>query len=226
MEIKKNPKADLEKRRGLYFQIGLAVVLSLILLAFELKINPDSDNSFAQNANTLIDDEIVPITKQEEIKTPPPPPPPVQEVLEIVENNEEIKNEAQIEDTEADDKTQIQAPIDVQQEEESDEVINFYVIEEKPEFPGGEAAMMKWINSNVKYPEIAKENGITGKVFVQFVINKEGKVGNVELLRGVDPYLDKEALRVVSNMPAWKPGKQRGKAVKVSFQLPINFKLY
>jgi periplasmic protein TonB len=85
---------------------------------------------------------------------------------------------------------------------------------------------MKWIASEVKYPEIAKENGITGKVYVQFVINKDGKVVDVQILRGVDPYLDKEALRVVAAMPAWSPGKQRGKTVKVSFQLPINFKLY
>jgi len=83
--------------------------------------------------------------------------------------------------------------------------------------------MIKWISANVKYPEIAKENGITGKVFVQFVIDKNGKVTDVQIIRGVDPYLDKEAIRVVSSMPAWTPGKQRGKTVKVSFQLPITF---
>lgn len=85
--------------------------------------------------------------------------------------------------------------------------------------------MMKWIASNVKYPDVAIENKITGKVFILFVINKEGKVSNVELLVGVNPCLDKEALRVVSNMPNWKPGKQRGKPIKVSYKLPINFKL-
>ena len=226
MELKKNPKADLDRKRGLFFQIGIAVVLSIILFAFELKLDPNSDNAFADNSTQIIDDEIIPITKQEEIKTPPPPPPPPQEIIEIVENNEELENEANIEDTEADANTEIQAPIEVAQEEESDEVVNFYVIENKPTFgDGSDNAINKWIVQNVKYPPIAKENGITGKVFVQFVIDKNGKVTNVELLRGVDPSLDKEALRVVSSMPNWKPGSQRGKPVRVSFQLPINFKL-
>ncbi len=99
------------------------------------------------------------------------------------------------------------------------------VIEEKPEFPGGEAAAFQWIANNIKYPEIAKENNIQGKVFVQFVIGKDGKVTDVQVVRGVDPSLDKEAVRVIQSMPAWKPGKQRNKPVKVSFQLPINFKL-
>lgn len=226
MELKKNPKADLERRRSLFFQIGLAIVLSVILFAFELKINPDTDNAFAQNQNAFIDDEIIPITQQEPPKVEPPPPPPPQEVLEIVENNEELQNEANIENTESDANTQIQAPVEVAQEEESDEIVNFYVIENKPTFgDGSDAAVNRWIAQNVKYPEIAKEAGVSGKVFVQFVIGKDGKVTDVQLLRGVDPYLDKEALRVVSAMPAWKPGSQRGKPVKVSFQIPINFKL-
>jgi len=225
MELKKNPKADLDKKRSIFFQIGLAIALSVILFAFELKLEPDNNNAFAQGPNALIDDEIIPITKQEEIKTPPPPPPPVQEVLEIVENNQELKNEAKIETTESDANTQI-APVELKHEEESDEIVNFYVIENKPTFgDGSEAAVNKWIAQNVKYPEIAKENGIMGKVFVQFVIDKNGKVTDVQLLRGVDPYLDKEAFRVVSAMPAWKPGSQRGKPVRVSFQIPINFKL-
>ncbi|MGQ9847742.1 MAG: energy transducer TonB, partial [Bacteroidales bacterium] len=172
-----------------------------------------------------IEEEIIPITKQEELKTPPPPPPPVTDVLEIVEDNKEITNEVTVENTEADANTEIQAKVEVQEEEETEEVVNFYVIEEKPEFPGGEAAMFQWISKNIKYPEIAKENGVQGKVYIQFVIGKDGKVTDVQVIRGVDPSLDKEAVRVVQSMPAWKPGKQRGKPVKVSFQLPINFKL-
>ncbi len=225
MELKKNPKVDLERKRNLFFQLGLFVTLALVLFAFELKIVPGGDNSLLAGNIGPIEEEIIPITKQEEIKTPPPPPPPVTDVLEIVENNQEITNEVKIESTEADAKTQISAPIEVQHEEEADEVINFYVIEEKPEFPGGEAAMFQWIAKNIKYPDIAKENGIQGKVFVQFVIGKDGKVTDVTIVRGVDPSLDKEALRVIQSMPPWKPGKQRGKPVRVSFQLPINFKL-
>ncbi|NMD00437.1 MAG: energy transducer TonB [Bacteroidales bacterium] len=225
MELKKNPEADLEKKRNLFFQIGLTVTLALILFAFELKIMPSDENTFVAENTGKIEEEIVPITKQEELKTPPPPPPAVTDVLEIVEDNKELTNEVKVENTEADANTQIQAPIEVQQEEENEEIVNFYVIEEKPEFPGGEAAMFQWIAKNVKYPEIAKENGVQGKVFVQFVIGKEGKVTDVQVVRGVDPSLDKEAVRIIQSMPAWKPGKQRGKPVKVSFQLPINFKL-
>lgn len=225
MEIKKNPQVDLEKKRSLYFQVGLVITLALILFLFELKIMPSEDTSQFVSTATTVEEEIIPITKQEEIKNLPPPPPPVTEVLQIVENNEQIENEAQIENTEADANTQIQAPVEVQEEKEEEEVINFYVIEEKPEFPGGEAAMFQWIANNIKYPEIAKENNIQGKVFVQFVIGKDGKVTDVQVVRGVDPSLDKEAVRVIQSMPAWKPGKQRNKPVKVSFQLPINFKL-
>lgn len=225
MELKKNPEADLEKKRNLFFQIGLTATLALILFAFELKIMPSDDNTFVAENTGKIEEEIVPITKQEELKTPPPPPPAVTDVLEIVDDNKQLTNEVKVENTEADANTQIQAKVEVQQEEENEEVVNFYVIEEKPEFPGGEAAMFQWISKTVKYPEIAKENGVQGKVFVQFVIGKEGKVTDVQVVRGVDPSLDKEAIRVIQNMPAWKPGKQRGKAVKVSFQLPINFKL-
>ena len=225
METKKNPKVDLERKRSLFFQIGLFITLALILFVFELKIVPGNDELFVAGNTGPIEEEIIPITKQEEIKTPPPPPPPVTDVIEIVENNQEIQNEVKIESTEADANTQISAPVEVQQEEEIEEVINFYVIEEKPEFPGGEAAMFQWIAKNIKYPEIAKENGVQGKVFVQFVIGKDGKVTDVQVVRGVDPSLDKEAVRVIQSMPTWKPGKQRGKAVKVSFQIPINFKL-
>ncbi len=225
METKKNPKVDLERKRSLFFQIGLFITLALILFVFELKIVPGNDELFVAENTGPIEEEIIPITKQEEIKTPPPPPPPVTDVIEIVENNQEIQNEVKIESTEADANTQISAPVEVQQEEEIEEVINFYVIEEKPEFPGGEAAMFQWIAKNIKYPEIAKENGVQGKVFVQFVIGKDGKVTDVQVVRGVDPSLDKEAVRVIQSMPTWKPGKQRGKAVKVSFQIPINFKL-
>lgn len=225
MEIKKNPQVDLEKKRSLYFQLGLIITLALIFFLFELKIMPSEDTGQFVSTATTVEEEIIPITKQEEIKNLPPPPPAVTEVLEIVENNEQIENEAQIENTEADANTQIQAPVEVQEEQEADEVINFYVIEEKPEFPGGEAAMFQWIANNIKYPEIAKENNIQGKVYVQFVIGKDGKVSDVQVVRGVDPSLDKEAVRVIQSMPAWKPGKQRNKPVKVSFQLPINFKL-
>ena len=94
-----------------------------------------------------------------------------------------------------------------------------------PEFPGGELAMRKYLADHVQYPEIAKENGLSGKVFVQFVVNQKGEIENVKIARGVDPALDKEAMRVVQSLPKWKPGSQLGKPVRVSFTVPINFQL-
>jgi len=193
-----------------------------------------------RHTNNLVDETVsvnlMDVKAPEDEPPPPPPPPPPAEmekqvkftapvVVDSVDEKVEMATtEEQVATTVNEEVTEVVETNEVIKEEE--EVINFYVIEEKPMFPGGEEAMMKWIGSEVKYPEIAKENGITGKVFVQFCINKDGKVVDVQILRGVDPYLDKEAVRVVSNMPSWTPGKQRGKAVKVSFQLPINFKLY
>ena len=225
MEIKKSPKADLEKRKGLFMQIGLLVVLALVYMAFEWTSKGDIDTDIQELvAEETFEEEMVNTFREEQ--PPPPPPPEAPEVLDIVEDDTEIEEEIIIDDTEIDEDTEIDIQVDTEEEEETDEVFDFFVLEDKPEFPGGNAALLKWIANNTKYPEIAKENNITGRVFVQFVIGKSGAVTNVKILRGVDPYLDKEALRVVKSMPKWKPGKQRGKAVKVSYQVPINFKLY
>ena len=224
MEVKKNPKYDLEKKKGIFVEIGYVFVLIVLLSAFQYRSDDNNVSSLGELGDAVVEDEIIPITRQEEVKPPPPPPPQVVEVLNIVENDVEVDDELDIEETEADQTTEIE-PI-VQEEEETEEVFNFYVLEDKPKFPGGDVGLQTWIVKHTKYPEIAKENGITGKVYVQFVIGKDGKVGDVKLLRGVDPALDKEALRVIKSLPAWSPGKQRGKAVKVSFQVPINFTLY
>ncbi|RKX17639.1 MAG: energy transducer TonB [Candidatus Zixiibacteriota bacterium] len=224
MEVKKNPKVDLEKKRPILLEIGFIVSLALIFVGFQYQSSDKAENTLGNLGDMQIEEEIIPITRQQEIKQPPPPPQVVEE-LNIVEDDEEIDEELEIEDTEADENTEVEQ-VEIQPQEEEEEILNFYVIENKPEFPGGQAAMFKYIAEHTKYPEIAKENGITGKVFVQFVIGKDGKVTDVKVIRGIDPYLDKEALRVVKSMPKWKPGSQRGKAVKVSFQLPINFTLY
>ena len=224
MEPKKLHKADLEKRKGMFFQIGLVIILAIVLIAFEWTSSNSGTGTLGELGDMVIEEEIIPITRQEEIK-PPPPPPQVTEVLNIVEDDVELEDELEMEDTEADENTEIEIT-DIDDDEETDEIFNFYVLEDKPVFPGGEAALLKYIAKHTRYPEIAKENGITGRVFVQFVINKKGEVTNVELIRGVDPYLDAEALRVVKSLPNWAPGKQRGKPVKVSYQVPIKFKLY
>ena len=216
MEAKKNPEVNLERKRGLFLQIGLVVSLLLVLVAFEYK----SYEKVAYNLGQLnlddLEEEIIPITKQE-VKPPPPPPPPP-EVIEIVEDEVEIENEIEIEDTESDEDEEIEI------EEEDDEEF-FMVVENMPEFPGGDLGLMKYIQKNVKYPPIAKEYNITGKVYVSFIVDRQGKVTNVKVVRGVDKNLDAEAVRVVKSLPKYKPGKQRGKAVRVMFTIPINFTL-
>jgi len=224
MELKKSPQADLERNKNLFTLIGLVVILGILLMAFEYRASDDNIASLGELGDMNLEEEIIPITRQEEKPPPPPPKPKVIEILEIVEDDVELEEELEMEDSEADEETEVEV-VEVE-EEESDEVFQFAVIEDKPEFPGGMPALMKYLGSNTKFPQIAKENGIQGRVFIQFVIDKKGKVTNVEVVRGVDPYLDKEALRVVKGMPSWKPGKQRGKAVKVSYIVPINFKLF
>ena len=215
MQIKKNPKVNLEKKRALFLQIGLVVTLLSVFAAFEYK-------SYQKNAYDLgalslddLEEEIIPITKQE-VKPPPPPPPPP-EIIEIVEDEVEIEEELEIEDTESDEDEIII------EEEDDDEF--FMVVENMPEFPGGDLGLMKYIQKNVKYPPIAKEYNITGKVYVSFIVDKSGAVTNVKVVRGVDKNLDAEAVRVVKSLPKYKPGQQRGKPVRVMFTIPINFTL-
>ena len=216
MELKKNPKANLEHKRSLFLQIGLVVTLLLILGAFEYRsYDRQTYDLGALNLDDL-EEEIIPITKQE-IKPPPPPPPPP-EVIEIVEDDVEIEEEIEIEDTESDEDEIIEI------EEEDDEEF-FMVVENMPEFPGGDAGLMKYIVNNVRYPAIAKEYNITGKVYVSFIVDKSGNVTDVKVVRGVDKNLDAEAVRVVKSLPKYKPGKQRGKPVRVMFTIPINFTL-
>lgn len=216
MEPKKNPEISLEKKKGLFFQIGLVVTLVIVLGAFEWKSYEKVDYNLGQLNLDDLEEEIIPITRQE--ITPPPPPPPPPEVIVIVEDIVEIVDEAKIETTESDEMVAIEI------EEESDEEF-FMVVENMPEFPGGDAGLMKYIQKNVKYPPIAKEYNITGKVYVSFIVDKSGSVTDVKIVRGVDKSLDAEALRVVKSLPKYKPGKQRGKAVRVMFTIPINFTL-
>jgi protein TonB len=215
MQIKKNPKVDLEKKRALFLQIALVVTLLLVFAAFEYKTY--QKNAYDLGALSLddLEEEIIPITKQE-VKPPPPPPPPP-EIIEIVEDEVEIEEELEIEDTESDEDEIII------EEEDDDEF--FMVVENMPVFPGGDLGLMKYIQKNVRYPAIAKEYNITGKVYVSFIVDKQGKVTNVKIVRGVDKNLDAEAVRVVKSLPKYTPGKQRGKAVRVMFTIPINFTL-
>ena len=229
MEIKKSPKADLEGKKGVFFEIGLTLALAVLLFAFEWKSSTEQVTPFQTPAEEQIEDEIIPITQQ--MLKPPPPPPPapkLTDLIKIVEDELSIDEELEIDDAEADVENKNNYNFDYDGdswgEEESDgEADIFQVVEDMPQFPGG--SVQKWIAKNVKYPMIAQENNIQGKVFVQFVIEKDGSVSDVKVARSVDPSLDKEAIRVVKAMPKWKPGKQRGKPVRVSYTVPINFQL-
>ncbi len=225
MEVKKSPKADLETKKRIFMQIGMVVVLALVLIAFEWSTSDVDSGQFEMMDDLDAEEEIIPITRQEEVKPPPPPPPPkVTDVLNIVDDDVELDEELDIEDSEIDEDTEVEFDISLE-EEESDDAPVFFIVEDMPEFPGGDLALRKFIVESVKYPSIASENGIQGRVYVQFVVGTDGKVSQVKVARGVDPNLDKEAVRVVQSMPKWKPGKQRGKSVKVSYTVPINFVL-
>ena len=227
MELKKNPKADLEKRRGLYLEIGLVVILAASLVAFEVK-SYDSDESTAFVREVV--DEPEEIIIQTDIQEPPPPPPQevpeVTTVINIVENDQKIENELVVDAGLNEDTRNIAiAPVVVEEEEEVKEEEIFTVVENEPEFPGGMEALYKYLAQNIKYPQLARENGITGKVYVTFVVEKDGSIANPKILRDIGGGCGAEAIRVVKSMPKWTPGKQRGKAVRVQFNLPVNFNL-
>ena len=225
MHIKKSEKASLEKDKLVYVLMGLVFVLSLVYVALEWT-EREVTKYDVTDTEFLFEEEVeIQQTSQE---TPPPPPPPaVQEVevLNVVEDNVETES---IEVNTEDDKeveVVIAAPVEAPVEEEEEEVV-FVVVEKMPEFPGGQQALFKYLSENVKYPVIAQENGIQGRVICQFVVNRDGSIVDVEVVRsGGDPSLDKEAIRVIKSMPKWKAGQQRGKPVRVKYTVPVNFKL-
>ena len=225
MQLKKSPKASLEDKKLVYVLMGLVLVLSICYVAFEWTEKEVTKYVVTEDL-AFIDEEIdIQQTTQE---TPPPPPPaPIQEVevLNVVEDDVEVE---EIEINTEDDKdveVVIAPPVEAPVEEEEEEVI-FMVVESMPEFPGGQQALFKYLAENVKYPVIAQENGIQGRVICQFVVNKDGSIVDVVAVRSSgEPSLDKEAIRVIKSMPKWKPGKQRGKPVRVKYTVPVNFRL-
>ena len=230
MEIKKSRKADLEGGKGLSILMGIVVGLAVLFVGFEWGTQEKTIQKDEGIADIIAEEEID-ITRQEETPPPAPPPPPVEqvaEVLNVVEDDVEVENTDLLssEDNQAEAQTQTYVPpvVKVEEEEESSQQI-FMVVEEMPEFPGGQAALMSFIAKSIKYPVVAQENGIQGRVTCSFVVNKDGSIVDAEVIRGIDPSLDKEALRVINTMPKWKPGKQRGKPVRVKFTVPINFRL-
>ena len=235
MQLKKNPKADLTKNSSLYFAIGLAIVLFVSWQAIEWKTYDKTGYGYESLNVEDEDDEEVPITEQIKTPPPPPPPPPAPEVIEIVEDEEEVE-ETVIESTETDQEEIVEVE-DIEVEDDFEDVdVPFAVIEDVPIFPGCEKVaksqrrdcfqekMNKHIRKNFRYPEIAQEMGIQGRVYVQFVIAKDGSITSIRM-RGPDKNLEKEANRIISRLPKMTPGKQRGRAVRVPFSIPITFRL-
>ena len=229
MEIKKSPKAELEKGKTMNVLMGMIVGLAVMFVGFEWS---SREITIAQDEGVadVIAEEEVEITRQENAPPPPPPPPApaVAEVLTVVEDDVQL-DDVDILSSEDDASTaQVQTytpPAVVEEEEEESAQQIFTVVEEMPEFPGGQGALLQYLSKSIKYPVIAQENGIQGRVSCSFVVEKDGSVTDVQVLRGVDPSLDKEAIRVITAMPKWKPGKQRGKPVRVKYTVPVTFRL-
>ena len=228
MEIKKSDKANLENKKLLFVEIGLVVALGITLFAFEWTSKETKVSTLEDTTEVLIEEEIIPITQD----TPPPPPaapkiPVLSDQIDIVDDEIELEDDLfmNLED-DASLGVEIMDYIEVEEEVVEEEAIPFQLVEEKPSFQGGDANQFsKWVNQRLVYPEIAKENGVQGRVTLQFTVEKDGTVTKVKVLRGVDPSLDKEAVRVVSMSPKWKPGKQRDRAVPVTFTFPVVFQL-
>ena len=229
MEQKKTVKADLESKKTVFLQIGLVIALAVTLAAFEYKSYDKQEVSgFGDNKFVDVPEEMVQITQQQ--NTPPPPAPPATTtVINIVNNDAIVEDDFKI-DAEADENTQMEqysAPKVTTQvvEEEVSEVEIFTVVEEAPSYPGGDEARIKFLQENIKYPQMARESGIAGTVYVTFVVERDGNVTDVKVMRGIGGGCDEEAIRVIKAMPKWNPGKQRGKPVRVQFNMPIKFTL-
>ncbi|MBO4817206.1 MAG: energy transducer TonB [Bacteroidales bacterium] len=227
MEVKKSAKANLENKKLFFAEIGLVAALLVVWGAFEYTSKEKKESTLEADNTVIIEEEIVPITES----TPPPPEaapkiPVLSDQIEIVTDDIQVDDMFQSLD---DDNTGVEIMDyveEVQEEVIEEEAIPFQLVENKPKFNGGDAnEFSKWVNQRLVYPEIAKENGVQGRVMLQFTVNADGSVSNVKVLRGVDPALDKEAMRVVSSSPKWTPGKQRDRAVKVTYTFPVIFQL-
>lgn len=222
MENKKNPQLDLRKKSGLFLNIGFAISLSFVLFAFEYKSY--NDESFIEL--TAINEDFPDMVDVPPTKQPPPPPPKIQQP-EIIAVDDDMEIEELDIDTDTDitEEDAIEAIIldDEEPEEVADKI--FLFAEHQPSFPGGMKAFYQYIGKKMKYPSKARKMGIEGRVIITFVIDKDGSITDLKLLRGIGAGCDEEAIRVLKMLPKWNPGKQRGKPVKVQMTIPINFKL-
>jgi protein TonB len=221
MRSKKSEQANLERHRGTYRQMGIILALGLLFIAFEYTNADIADPNYDQSTEVAVEMDYVPITKPKQADLPKPPSIIFDKMVIDLFNlslEEDIEIISEIDPSD-------DIIFDHGESIEVDDDSVFIIVENAPEFPGGYTELMRYLSENVVYPTIAQEVGIQGRVYVQFVVNKKGKIVDVHILKGVDRSLNAEAMRVVQNMPDWKPGSQRGKTVNVSYRLPINFKL-
>ena len=226
MEVKKSPKADLEGKKSTWLLVGYVVVLAFMFVAFEWTQRDVKIDTSQAVADVVFEEEIIPFTETPEQAAPPPPEAPKEaELLEIVDDKADIEETTTIINDDIHDRVEgIYVTVEVFEEEPAVQTI-FVGVENMPDFPGGQAALMQYLAKNIKYPTFAQENGTQGRVIVQFVVNRDGSIVDAKVVRSVDPYLDKEALRVINTMPKWKPGMQRGKPVRVKFTVPVMYRL-
>ncbi len=223
MELRKYPEVDVRRKADIFFMIGLVASLGLTYGAFSITTHDEVEK---QEQTELIDDEpeeVMDITRQEQ---PPPPPPPPPQTIEVIDDDSEVE-EAEIESTEIDQETEITeyVPEQVEVAEATKEPEVFTVVEDMPEFPGGQAELFKYLQKNLEYPPLAKENNIQGRVVIEFVVDENGKITNPRVVKDIGWGCGEAALKVVKSMPRWKPGKQRNKPVSVRYNLPVRFQL-
>lgn len=228
MEIKKTEEANLESKRLLFVEIGLVIALALTFIAFDWKTTEKQAAVLDAGPVQTIEEENIPVTQE----APPPPPetakvPVLSDQIDIIDDDIEVEDNILNLDDNDDLVIEIKDYIEGPEEEViEEEEIPYVFVEQRPSFKGGDAnAFSKWVASKLVYPEIAKENGVQGRVMISFTIKADGSVANVRVTRSLDPALDKEAVRVVSSSPKWTPGKQRDRAVNVSYSLPVIFQL-
>ena len=223
MEIKKSKKADLERKKSIYLQVGLVLALSLALLGFEYKSYDKEEEEVAAVSQTEVIEEVVMQTKQE-VKLETPPPAQAQTtLLNIVDNSVKVDNDIEIDADDNGEKNQEYQEVTQEVAVEAEEAQIFSVVEESPSYPGGDDARMKYLKDNLKYPQLARESGIDGTVYIEFIVERDGSISKPVIKRDIGGGCGDEALRVVKSMPKWAPGKQRGKPVRTQFVLPIKF---
>lgn len=228
METKKSRRADLERNKGLFLEIGMVVSMAAILVAFNVRSYDNTINNGPSRGDRweVPEDLFVPNTEE----TPPEPPAEIETPMtdpEIIENDKTPTNEVMPVDY--GDAINKAAPEIIQVEVPTEEIVEEDVIQIAPEvdaeYPGGYEALMRFMAENIKYPKLAKESGISGKVYVTFVVEKDGSIGHVKIAREIGGGCGAEAVRVIKSMPKWTPGKQNGRPVRTSYTIPVNFEL-